>query len=110
LGDACEYSRRATNIGGDANILRGATAGTGEYVWVVGDDDVLLPGAIAETLRMIDADRPDRIIHFTPEAAGLVPRGHAGTMGTLIDSSRRRRIAADRGDAHQRKRVSSCVP
>jgi hypothetical protein len=85
-GDACEYSRRATNIGGDANILRGATAGTGEYVWVIGDDDVLLPGAIAETLRMIDADRPDRIIHFTPEAAGLVPRGHTGTMGTLIDT------------------------
>jgi glycosyltransferase involved in cell wall biosynthesis len=86
LGDACDYSRRATNIGGDANILRGATAGTGEYVWIIGDDDVLLPGAIAETLRMIDADRPDRIIHFTPEAAGLVPRGHTGTMGTLIDT------------------------
>jgi glycosyltransferase involved in cell wall biosynthesis len=86
LGDACEYSQRATNIGGDANILRGASAGTGDYVWIVGDDDVLLPGAIAETLRMIAEDEPDRIIHYTPEAARLVPRGHTGTMGTLIDS------------------------
>jgi hypothetical protein len=26
--------------------LYGITAGDGEYVWVVGDDDIILPGAI----------------------------------------------------------------
>lgn len=85
LGSAAEYSRRLTNIGGDANILRGIMAGRGEYVWIIGDDDVLLPGALADTLAIIDAEHPDRIIHWDENALQLVPAGHSGTMRSLIE-------------------------
>jgi glycosyltransferase involved in cell wall biosynthesis len=85
LGSVAEYSRRLTNIGGDANILRGIMAGRGEYVWIIGDDDVLLPGALADTLAIIDAEHPDRIIHWDENALQLVPAGHSGTMRSLIE-------------------------
>ena len=44
------YERRYFNLGGDVNVLRGLLSGSGEYVWVVGDDDTLLPGAVKSVL------------------------------------------------------------
>lgn len=35
-----DYSIRKQNIGCDGNCLHGITAGSGDYVWVIGDDDV----------------------------------------------------------------------
>jgi hypothetical protein len=61
-----EYSRRGYNIGGDPNVLRALTE-PGEYVWIVGDDDVLLPGAVAAVLEAIQY-QPDRIVLTTPDA------------------------------------------
>lgn len=50
------------NIGGDANIITGPTLVTGKYVWVIGDDEQLLPGAIDTTLKCIQ-ENPGLIIH-----------------------------------------------
>jgi glycosyltransferase involved in cell wall biosynthesis len=85
LGTNADYSARATNIGGNANILRGLTEGSAPYIWVIGDDDVLLPGAIEQTLEIIREHRPDRILHYSPEAKGRVAAGHVGTMASLIE-------------------------
>ena len=76
-----EYSVRKQNIGCDGNCLHGLTSGTGEYVWVLGDDDVLLPGAIATLLPMLNG--VDRIMQFAPYSGEVTP-GFSGTMSGLI--------------------------
>lgn len=40
------YVRNPTNIGANRNIAAAARAGSGRYVWVLGDDDYLRPGAL----------------------------------------------------------------
>lgn len=56
------YRKTRINIGGDANIICGPTLVSGKYVWVIGDDETLLPGAIEATLKTI-ALNPGLIIH-----------------------------------------------
>jgi glycosyltransferase involved in cell wall biosynthesis len=77
-----EYSARKQNIGCDGNCLYGITAGTSEYVWVVGDDDIILPGAIDVIMPMLNG--VDRIMQFAPYSGEVVP-GFSGTMAELIN-------------------------
>lgn len=77
-----EYSVRKQNIGCDGNCLYGITAGSAEYVWVIGDDDILLPGAIDTIIPMLNG--VDRIMQFAPYSGEVVP-GFSGTMAELIN-------------------------
>jgi glycosyltransferase involved in cell wall biosynthesis len=77
-----EYSARKQNIGCDGNCLYGITAGTSEYVWVVGDDDIILPGAIDAIMPMLNG--VDRIMQFAPYSGEVIP-GFSGTMAGLIN-------------------------
>jgi glycosyltransferase involved in cell wall biosynthesis len=72
-----EYSRRRIDIGGDANILRGIEAGRGAWLWIIGDDDTVLPGALDNILAAIDEATAQRLILLSPEA----PRAAAGVTG-----------------------------
>lgn len=48
------YRKNKTNIGGAGNILTSAAdIATGEFVWIVGDDDLILPGGLAHILDSI---------------------------------------------------------
>ncbi len=76
-----EYSIRKQNIGCDGNCLYGITAGDGEYVWVIGDDDVILPGALDTILSMLDGT--DRIMQFAPYSGEVIP-AFSGAMSELI--------------------------
>ena len=49
------YSRNETNIGADANFIRCYEMARGEYFWLFGDDDIIVPGALREVLRHLDA-------------------------------------------------------
>ncbi len=40
------YYRHPTNVGADLNYLKVAELASGEYIWLFGSDDTLLPGAI----------------------------------------------------------------
>lgn len=62
LPDWVTHRRTAYNIGGDANIISGPTLVTGDYVWVIGDDDQLLPYTIKTTLTALNSN-PGLIIH-----------------------------------------------
>jgi len=42
-----QYIRRPENIGGENNFYRSVQAASGEYVWVIGDDDKIRPDAIS---------------------------------------------------------------
>lgn len=78
-----KYERRYFNLGGDVNVLRGLCAGSGEYVWVVGDDDTILPGTIQKLLPMLDG--VDRVIHWSANSRE-VNAGFDGLMQDYINS------------------------
>jgi len=45
-GLVCRYIRNAENIGSDGNFLRCMENATGQYAWVLGDDDLIMPGGL----------------------------------------------------------------
>jgi|GEM_PF-450639 len=47
--------RNEQNLGFDLNYLRCVEEARGEFVWVMGDDDVWLPGSLSRVLREFDA-------------------------------------------------------
>ena len=53
-GLPCRYLRNATNIGADGNFLQCVEQATGQYVWVLGDDDLLVPGAIRDLISLLE--------------------------------------------------------
>lgn len=57
--DTCEVVTNSENIGGERNVAQCYTAANTPYVWVLGDDDVLLAGGLAkvlDVLRQYDLD------------------------------------------------------
>jgi abequosyltransferase len=50
------YYRQPRNLGADGNIASLVSRATGEFVYLVSDDDILLPGAIATILRLLRED------------------------------------------------------
>lgn len=83
-GARVHYSQRPSNIGGDENLLRGLSAGSAPWVWMIGDDDVVLPGAVADVLDAIAHGDADRVILLSPDA----PSGAAGMVGSPADLER----------------------
>ena len=51
-----------TNIGGDRNFLKCIQEAKGDYVWLVGDDDLVAPDAVARVLKCIEERRPGLLI------------------------------------------------
>jgi len=60
-GLPCRYVRNPRNIGSDANFLQCLNLATGQYVWVMGDDDLLVPHAIADLLSLLSQEEFDLI-------------------------------------------------
>ncbi len=50
---ALRYYRQPYNLGPDANIYQAVRMARGEFVYILSDDDVLLPGAMQKLLTMI---------------------------------------------------------
>jgi glycosyltransferase involved in cell wall biosynthesis len=53
LHPALRVHRNPRNIGPEANFRRLRELARGEYLWLLGDDDLLLPGAVARVLDLI---------------------------------------------------------
>ncbi|HVC90960.1 MAG TPA: glycosyltransferase family 2 protein [Acidobacteriaceae bacterium] len=49
------YLRNEVNLGVDANFLRCFEQACGKYLWVLGDDDIVVPGGLNKILRMLEA-------------------------------------------------------
>ena len=56
------YSRNSENIGPDANFLKCFKESTGKFVHLLSDDDILLPGAVSNIIRLIDSNDDIAII------------------------------------------------
>jgi abequosyltransferase len=52
-GLAIRYLRNEANIGADANFLQCFEQSRGQYVWIFGDDDVIVPGGIGIILNLL---------------------------------------------------------
>jgi glycosyltransferase involved in cell wall biosynthesis len=52
------YYRNQNNIGGDRNFLKCIERAQGKYVWLVGDDDILLPGALEKVFAILKGSSP----------------------------------------------------
>lgn len=56
------YSKNDQNIGPDANFLLCLQEGRGDYIHLMSDDDILLPGAVSAILKTIDSQTDIAII------------------------------------------------
>jgi glycosyltransferase involved in cell wall biosynthesis len=72
------YLHQPSNTGGVANLERGLTIGQGAWLWMISDDDVILPNAVADILNEIEHTDIDRLILLSQNA----PTGAAGMAGT----------------------------
>jgi len=59
---ALRYWENETNIGGDRNFLKCIREAHGEYVWLIGDDDLINPDAVTTVLNLLKAHRPSLLI------------------------------------------------
>ncbi len=59
LGFRMTYLRNAQNVGPDANFLQCFESASGKYVWIIGDDDALLPGSVEHVLEYLCRDEYD---------------------------------------------------
>lgn len=67
-GYGSSYVPRRYNMGRDANLLIAVAETKAEWLWVIGDDDWLLPGGLEAVLNEIGKDRADRIITYSEAA------------------------------------------
>lgn len=49
------YLRNGSNIGADANFMQCFDKAKGKYVWLIGDDDLVVPGAIRKIISYLQA-------------------------------------------------------
>ena len=101
------YMHNPDRLGGPLQLERGLTAGSGAWLWMVSDDDLVLPDALAGILQAIEHDDIDRLVLLTPSAptnaAGMVstPQGLESLQpgitiaSTLITANVLRRSALD---------------
>lgn len=57
-----KYSQNERNIGGEANFAKSVEIGQGEYIWIIGDDDLIYENAISHVISTICEYSPEVII------------------------------------------------
>ena len=76
-GLRCRYIRNSENLDADPNCLQCYEQAAGTYVWILGDDDVLFPGALSYILPYLSGEPVDialvAALHFNhePNETGL---------------------------------------
>ena len=60
-GMPARYIRNTQNIGPDANFLQCFEQARGKYVWLISDDDLIVPGALKKILNYCEAAEYDLI-------------------------------------------------
>lgn len=72
-GTALDYIRNPDNIGPDANFLQCYERSKGKYVWIISDDDALLPGSVGKILHYLAEDEYE-LVYVPPQAFTGDPR------------------------------------
>lgn len=74
---AVRYHREATNSGLDADYDKAVGYACGRYCWLMSDDDLLLPGAVAAVLAAIAED---------PELVVVNAESRTADLGAVVDA------------------------
>lgn len=62
IGCKIQYHRNAVNLGPDKNFLQCISFSQGsEFVWLLGDDDLVLDNRVTDILRILRGEKPDCI-------------------------------------------------
>lgn len=61
LWQGVQVVTQSINVGMDGNFCTCAEAVNGEFFWIMGDDDLPVPGAIRMLLDLLDEERPDLV-------------------------------------------------
>ncbi|MBK4722830.1 hypothetical protein JJL56_28640 [Azospirillum sp. YIM DDC1] len=63
-----KYKRHHNNVGPDLNIVSLYLEGNSEFQWIIGDDDLLMPGSISYVMDTIKTYRNDKVsnIYLNP--------------------------------------------
>lgn len=69
-GSRVSYYRNRVNIGADRNFLACVRRARGVYVWLFGDDELVLPNGIAAVVRVLRQSAPALVILYDP---GILP-------------------------------------
>src|ERR1700761_1949818 len=82
------YTKNANNIGAEGNMLVLADKSAGEYLWLLGDDDVVLPHGVKLVLEELKTT-PDYLIlnYRTIKGDGIVSRSPMFSVDQGFDIS-----------------------
>lgn len=59
-----EYFRQERNLGINPNLCQACEMGRGRYVWLLGDDEILDPLAVARVLALLDTHAPGLLLAY----------------------------------------------
>lgn len=84
LGDhAClKYFRNEKNVGYDRNVDLAMRRAKGAFVWLLGDDDIIMPGGLREILNVISASPESGVIFANCPHPLKVRKGDGGVCRT----------------------------
>lgn len=83
-GLTLSYWRNETNIGADANFIQCYEKALGEYVWIFGDDDIIVPGGLRVLLGHLESRRYDLLYLRTSSFRGAYKsNGYSQVTGEL---------------------------
>ncbi|MBI5399115.1 glycosyltransferase family 2 protein [Candidatus Saganbacteria bacterium] len=68
-----EYFKNEKNVGFDGNCLLSVERARGEFVWLLGDDDLLSPGALKYVLQKLKQDKLADLYFFEKKDFMLTP-------------------------------------
>lgn len=67
--------RQEQNLGASRNVNACVRAAKGRFTWVIGDDELISPGAVSHVLQLLSAPQPpDLLVCFDTNYEALLPR------------------------------------
>lgn len=63
-GFNCRYIRNSINVGMDANFINCAKNAKGRYVWVLGDDDIIIIDSLVRIVKILDVPQEYGLLHI----------------------------------------------
>ena len=75
-----------SNIGGDRNFLKCVSEAQGEYVWLFGDDDVMLNGAIGRVVDFLQKNKPALLVSVNDDVSCAMYDGYRAMVKDVGDS------------------------
>lgn len=64
-GFICRYIRNETNLGADGNFVSCLRKATGRYVWLLGDDDIIIIDSLKKIVEILETSNECGLLHIS---------------------------------------------